>query len=44
MVGLKDDNPTTSKEDPRLEDKANDSYAKFERKETSLKESTPLRA
>jgi hypothetical protein len=31
MVGLNDDNPTTSKEDAELEGKADDSYVNFKR-------------
>jgi hypothetical protein len=34
MVGLKDYNPTTSKEDAKLEGKVDESYAEFKGKET----------
>jgi hypothetical protein len=44
MVGLKDDNPTTSKEDAELEGKADDSYANFKREGNFVKRATSLRA
>jgi hypothetical protein len=44
MVGLTDDNPTTSKEDVELEGKADDSYANFERDGNFAKRTTSLRA